>query len=145
MSAICPVSRQFRTRENRSPAVESTWRVKPWNDCAWEKLTGRGESPYAHFSSISAGPTSRPATEMEPVARRTFGESSASSLQQIDHTENKPPTPKRLVVSHRTRVRQRACCSNPAAPCCNSCGFRKSGLSRLNDVVAWSGNGNGCC
>jgi len=97
---------------------------------------GRGRESCAQFSSISAGPTSRPATEVEPVGSRTFTGSSVSSLQQIDQTENKPSTSKRLVVSYRalpqTPVRGSACGSSPTAACWTSQAVRNTGRTRLN-------------
>ena len=97
---------------------------------------GRGRESCAQFSSISAGPTSRPATEVEPVGSRTFTGSSVSCLQQIDQTENKPSTSKRLVVSYRalpqTPVRGSACGSSPTAACWTSQAVRNTGRTRLN-------------
>jgi hypothetical protein len=43
---------------------------------------------------------------MEPVARGTFSGSPVSSLQQIDQTEHKSSTSKRLVVSYRALLEQ---------------------------------------
>ena len=62
--------------------------------------------------------------------------SSVSSLQQIDQTENKPSTSKRLVVSYRalpqTPVRGSACGSSPTAACWTSQAVRNTGRTRLN-------------
>jgi len=116
--------------------VLAHYRIKPWNDCDLETLIGRGRESCAQFSSISAGLTSRPATELEPVAPRTFTGSAVSSLQQIDQTENKPSTSKRLVVSYRalpqTPVRGSACGSSPTAACWTSQAVRNTGRTRLN-------------
>src|SRR5947208_11136404 len=53
---------------------------------------GRGRESCAQFSSISAGPTSRPATEVEPVAPRTSSEAlSAPCSRSIKPRINLPP------------------------------------------------------
>jgi hypothetical protein len=115
------------------PQHDPRWRVKPWNDCDREKLMGRGREACAQFSSISAGPTSRPAAEMEPVARRIFA---GTSLQQFNKTENKSSTSKHLVVSYRALpsppVRRCACSSDPTAACGTCRAVRKTDRPSLN-------------